>query len=207
MEETIWRNRYRPWAAEMAAIEVIERRGEFLRIIGPVFGRLEADYTGPLIERCFLIRSRSRMFAALSVSLKGQGVDFEYASPQIRAQKQIEAAGLRKTIEELGAIAQLNPAVRENFDADQIARDTAEAKGLPFLACWCPKTTSCVNARHGRNRSRRWAVFQRGQVTKEPLFLLLRLGVETLPTQTRRRSSKGRRRKRVCDSSPILRRG
>lgn len=104
-------------------------------------------------------------------------------------------------------ITQLNPAVRENFDAGRIARDIAEAKGLPFWPIWCPKTTSCVYAWRGRNRSRRWAVFQRGQVTKEPLFLLLRLEVETLSTQTRRRSSKGRRRKRVCDSSPILRRG
>ena len=47
------------------------------------------------------------------------------------AQKQIEAAGLRKTIEELGPIAQVNPAVLQNFDADRIARDTASANGLP----------------------------------------------------------------------------
>ena len=71
------------------------------------------------------------MFAELPDTLKGQGVDFEYASPLVRAQKQIEAAGLRKTIEELGPIAQLNPAVLDNFDADRIVRDTAEANGLP----------------------------------------------------------------------------
>ena len=116
---------------QMTATEVIERREEFLRIIGPVFGRLEADYTGPLIERCFRIMLRSGMFAPLPAALKGQGIEFEYASPLIRAQKQIEAAGLRKTIEELGPIAQLNPAVLENFDADRIVRDTAEANGLP----------------------------------------------------------------------------
>lgn len=116
---------------QMTATEVIERREEFLRIIGPVFGRLEADYTGPLIERCFRIMLRSRMFADLPDVLKGQGVDFEYASPLVRAQKQIEAAGLRKTIEELGPIAQVNPAVLQNFDADRIARDTASANGLP----------------------------------------------------------------------------
>ncbi len=132
----------------MTATEVIERREEFLRIIGPVFGRLEADYTGPLIERCFRIMLRSGMFAALPSVLKGQGVEFEYASPLIRAQKQIEAAGLRKTIEELGPIAQLNPAVLENFDADRIVRDTAEANGLP--SNWLVPEDEVVRNREAR---------------------------------------------------------
>lgn len=133
---------------QMTATEVIERREEFLRIIGPVFGRLEADYTGPLIERCFRIMLRSGMFAALPASLKGQGVDFEYASPLIRAQKQIEAAGLRKTIEELGPIAELNPAVLENFDADRIVRDTAEANGLP--STWLVPEDDVLRKREAR---------------------------------------------------------
>lgn len=116
---------------QMTATEVIERREEFLRVIGPVFGRLEADYTGPLVERCFRLMLRARMLPEVPGVLRGAGVDFEFASPLIRAQKQIEAAGLRKTIEELGPIAQINPAILENFDADRIVRDAADANGLP----------------------------------------------------------------------------
>ncbi len=116
---------------QMTATEVIERREEFLRIVGPVFGRLEADYTGPLIERCFRLMLRARLLPVLPDVLRGAEVEFDYASPLIRAQKQIEAAGLRKTIEELGPIAQANPAVLENFDADRIVRDAADANGLP----------------------------------------------------------------------------
>tara|TARA_R110002110_G_C13420104_1_gene714391 strand:+ start:360 stop:2204 length:1845 start_codon:yes stop_codon:yes gene_type:complete len=136
---------------QMTATEVIERREEFLRIIGPVFGRLEADYTGPLIERCFRIMLRSGMFADLPAALKGQGVDFEYASPLVRAQKQIEAAGLRKTIEELGPIAQVNPAVLENFDADRIVRDTAAANGLP--TAWLVPADDVARRRDAQARS------------------------------------------------------
>ena len=115
----------------MTATEVIERREEFLRIVGPVFGRLEADYTGPLVERCFRLLLRARLLPPAPESLRGAHVQFEYASPVLRAQKQIEAAGLRKTIEELGPIAQADPAVLDNFDADRIVRDAAEANGLP----------------------------------------------------------------------------
>ena len=36
---------------EMTATEIVQRREEFIRAIGPVFGRLESDYTAPMVER------------------------------------------------------------------------------------------------------------------------------------------------------------
>lgn len=133
---------------QMTATEVIERREEFLRVIGPVFGRLEADYTGPLVERCFRLMLRAGMLPEVPGILRGAGVDFEFASPLIRAQKQIEAAGLRKTIEELGPIAQINPGILENFDADRIVRDAADANGLP--ARWMVPEDEVRRRRHAQ---------------------------------------------------------
>ncbi len=83
-----------------------------------------------------------------SFSAERPGVEFEYASPLIRVQKHIEAAGLRKTIEEPGLISQLNPAVHEHLDANRFVRDTADANGLP--STWLVSGEDVVRNREAR---------------------------------------------------------
>ena len=43
-------------------VEVLERKEEFIRTIGPVFGRLESDYIGQVVERGFNILLRAGAF-------------------------------------------------------------------------------------------------------------------------------------------------
>ena len=116
---------------QMTATEILQRKEEFLRVIGPTFGRLEADYTGPMVERAFALLQRMGAFPPPPPALSGSGVAFEYASPITRAHKQIESAALRKTVEDLAMVVQSNPQVLDNFDQDRIVRDVAEANGLP----------------------------------------------------------------------------
>jgi hypothetical protein len=100
-------------------------------VIGPTFGRLEADYTGPLIERVFAILGRAGMLPPPPVALADRQVRFEYVSPIARALRQIETAALTKTVEEIGPILTAEPDALDNFDTDRIVRDVAEANGLP----------------------------------------------------------------------------
>lgn len=116
---------------QMTATEIIERKQEFLRVIGPTFGRLEADYTGPLIERVFAILSRAGLLPPPPPVLAGRNVQFEYVSPIARALRQIETAALKKTVEEIAPILSAEPDALDNFDTDRIVRDVAEANGLP----------------------------------------------------------------------------
>ena len=116
---------------KMTATEVLERKEEFLRVIGPTFGRLEADYTAPLIQRAFHVLYRAGAFAPPPDKLRGRDLGFDFASPVTKARKQIEATALRKTIDDVGALVAANPRLLDNFDDDQIVRDVSEANGVP----------------------------------------------------------------------------
>lgn len=118
-------------APRMTATEVLERKEEFIRTIGPVFGRLESDYIGQVVERGFNILLRAGAFPEPPAVLKGQEVVFDYASPVEQARRQIEAAGAARSVELLAPFVQADPAILDNFDGDAIARDTPDIFGLP----------------------------------------------------------------------------
>lgn len=118
-------------APKMTATEVLERREEFVRTIGPVFGRLEADYIAVTVERSFNIMMRSGLFGDPPDVLRGRDVQFKMVSPVEKARKQIEAAGVARTMELLAPFIQFQPELVDNFDGDEIARDAPDIFGMP----------------------------------------------------------------------------
>ncbi len=115
----------------MTATEVIERKEEFVRTIGPVFGRLENDYAGPVAERVFAILLRLGRFPPPPPVLQGREVRFEYANPVQKVRQQIETLGAMRTVEMIAPFVQASPEIMDNFDADAIARDAGEFNGMP----------------------------------------------------------------------------
>jgi hypothetical protein len=116
----------------MTATEVIERKEEFIREIGAVFGRLETDYTAKMVERPFQTMLRANAFAPIPDSLLGRNVRFEYSSPVKKIRKQIEAmaadvwaAGL------LNLAKQGVPDALDFLNVDEYAKFTHEARGAP----------------------------------------------------------------------------
>jgi hypothetical protein len=116
---------------EMTATEVIQRKEEFIREIGPVFGRLESDYTAPMVERGFAILLRAGQFHPIPEILQGQNIRFEYESPVGRIRRQIEASAARMWAREQMEFAQLQPEAMDIVNGDEIGRFTADAIGLP----------------------------------------------------------------------------
>lgn len=117
--------------AQMTATEILERRQEFLRVIGPTFERLETGYVGAITERVFNILLRAGVFAELPEALRGRRVKFEYVSSVAKAQKQIEIAAAASTVDVLAPFVAADPTIMDNFDSDKIARDIAEGSGVP----------------------------------------------------------------------------
>ncbi len=138
---------------QMTATEIIERKAEFMRVIGPVFGRLESDYTGPLVERAFAVLQRAGMLPPPPDALRDSEARFEFVSPITRAQKQIDAAALRKTAEDIAPMVSAKPEVLDNFDADRISREVADANGLP--ADWLRSGDDVRRIRDDRARAAR----------------------------------------------------
>lgn len=114
----------------VTATEILEKKDEFLRVIGPVFGRLEGDYIAPTVERCFNIMWRAKKFLPLPEALAQVGIKFEYASPVEQARMQIEAAGAARSIEILMPVTQQHPELLDNYDFDRYIQDTPETFGF-----------------------------------------------------------------------------
>jgi hypothetical protein len=115
----------------MTATEVVERKEEFVRTIGPVFGRLEADYMAPMVERAFGTLLRQGKFPDPPPELLGQEVRFEFASPVEKVRRQVDTMNAVRTIEMIAPFVQADPAIMDNFNGDEIARDAAEFNSMP----------------------------------------------------------------------------
>lgn len=119
-------------APRMTATEIVERKEEMLRAIGPVFGQLDTDYLSVVVERVFGIMLRGGGFPTPPETLLGQDIDFRFESPILRAKNQIEAAGLARSLEMIAPLANVQPEILDNFDGDAIARATPLAGGFPM---------------------------------------------------------------------------
>ncbi len=115
----------------MTATEINARLEEFIREIGPVFGRLETDYTAPIVERAFNIMLRAGALSPIPEVLQGRGVRFEYQSPVKRIRQRIEAASARAWAEEMIVLGEAKPEALDLINVDALGRFTAEAAGLP----------------------------------------------------------------------------
>lgn len=116
---------------EMTATEVIQRKEEFIREIGPVFGRLESDYTAPMIERAFNVMLRAGAFDEIPPVLRGRSVRFSYESPVKRIRQQTEAAAAAMWAREQADRAQIWPEAADVVNVDALARFEHEAGALP----------------------------------------------------------------------------
>ena len=115
----------------MTATEIIERKEEFVRTIGPVFGRLEADYMAPMVERAFGILLRQGKFPPPPEALQGQEIHFEFASPVEKVRRQLDTMNAVRTIEMIAPFVQADPGIMDNFNGDEIARDAAQFNSMP----------------------------------------------------------------------------
>lgn len=116
---------------KMTATEIIQRREEMIREIGPVFGRLEADYTAPMVERAFNIMLRAGALAPIPEALLGRSVRFEYESPVKKIRQQVQAAAARLWVEEMIKLGEARPEALDLINVDAFGRFGAEAATLP----------------------------------------------------------------------------
>lgn len=116
---------------EMTATEVIQRKQEFLREVGPLFGRLETNYLAPMVERSFNVMLRAGGFLPVPPILTGQNIQFEYESPVKRIRTQVEAAAASMWVADTVNLSQVKPEVLDNLNEDEYVRFQHEAAKLP----------------------------------------------------------------------------
>lgn len=115
----------------MTATEVHVRVDLIRQLLGPIYGRLQAEYLQPLIARCFGLAYRAGVFPAPPPSLGGQNFAVQYQSPLARAQKLEEVSAIERLMGDLTVIAQVDPSAIDNVDTDEAVRQTAKNLGVP----------------------------------------------------------------------------
>ena len=117
-------------APNMTATEVLERKAEFMRIIGPTFARLESEYVAPIVKRVFGLLFRAGALPPPPDVLAGRPVRFALDSPVMRAQKQMEATAMRGALDQAAPFLELDPTAAAQIDPDVALRLIFEAHGV-----------------------------------------------------------------------------
>ena len=115
----------------MTATEIIQRKEEFIREIGPMYGRYDTEKTAPEAERAFMVMLRAGGFLPIPKALQGKNVVFEYDSPVKRIRKQIEAAAARQWAAGMIELGEVKPDALDLINEDELGRFEAEALVIP----------------------------------------------------------------------------
>lgn len=122
----------------MTATEVHVRVGMIRQLLGPIYGRLQAEYLAPLVERCFGLMLRAGQFGMVPESLGGQNLKVKYNNPLARAQKQEDVAAIERMTGNITALANLGATVPaaaaalDKVDFDATLDVIVEGLGVPL---------------------------------------------------------------------------
>ena len=118
-------------ADRMTATEVMQRRDEQLRFLGPILGRLDRELLKPIIDRLFGIMLRRGKFEEMPKELKeleGAQINIRYMSSIAKAQMSGQSDDIVRAISDTAIIAEAKPEVWDNIDADAFLRKNWEVR-------------------------------------------------------------------------------
>lgn len=118
---------------EMTAFEVSQRIEQMQRVLGPVLSRMNNELLNPLIVRAFKVLLRSGALPEMPPILleRGVDVDISFVNQLARAQQIQDVSTIQQWVQGLAMIAQMDPTVIDNINADGIARHMAKIMGVP----------------------------------------------------------------------------
>jgi hypothetical protein len=115
----------------MTATEVHVRVALIRQLLGPIYGRLQAEYLQPLVKRCFGLAYRAGVLGQAPASLQGKEFTVRYISPLARAQRLEDVTAMDRMETTLISEAQADPSVLDVYDFEAAARERADFLGTP----------------------------------------------------------------------------
>lgn len=120
------------------ATEFHARVNMIRQLLGPIYGRLQAEWLAPMVERCFMLMYRAGVFGPAPQSLGGQSLRVRYNNPLARAQKGEDVAAVERLLANMQGMAQLGqmvPAAAAALDVvnlDEAMRVTLDGVSVPL---------------------------------------------------------------------------
>ncbi|MEC5164055.1 portal protein [Janthinobacterium sp. CG_S6] len=133
------------------------------QLLGPIYGRMQAEWYSPMIDRCFGIAFRAGALGAPPESLVGRVTTVTFQSPMAKAQKLEEVTAIEATFATVGqlALATQDPAVWDTVDIDEGVRIIAEGRGAPAKVTRSAEDIKAI--RDGRAQAQQQAQQQQAQ--------------------------------------------
>lgn len=103
---------------QMTATEVLQRQEEKMRLMGPMVGRLQSEFLGPMLDRVFALMLRRNELPEAPPELEGVKLNVDYISPVARAQKSQAVFNFTRFLEQMVPLANVKPEIFDNIDAD-----------------------------------------------------------------------------------------
>lgn len=115
----------------MTATEVVQRTEERLKFMGPMLGRQNTEFLGPLIDRIFGIMLRRKMFAPIPRELSGRRITPHFSSAIAKTQRAAEATAVLRAIAAMVPMAQIDPSAIDILNAEEGLRHVAKLYDMP----------------------------------------------------------------------------
>lgn len=121
---------------QMTATEVNVRFELMQKILGPVLGRLEAEFTKPLLNRTFYLMYKAGLFNPVpTVITSGDRgpilLRIQYLGSLARAQRSSDISALSQFEQLVAPFLQAKPEIADVIDFDEITRHMADVLDIP----------------------------------------------------------------------------
>jgi hypothetical protein len=133
------------------ATEIQDDREEMMQMMSPILGRLQSELLGPRLARTYNILSRLNLIPPAPRSLEGRKLVIEYISPAAKAQMARKSINMRRYLEELIPLVQVDPTILDTIDTDAYAREMASLQDVSRLIFRTPEEVSAI--REKRNQA------------------------------------------------------
>ena len=113
------------------AYEYSVRLAVLRKILGPIFGRLQAEELAPTVERCFGLAYRAGILGQAPESLAGRDFHVRYIGPLARAQRLEDVTAIERLVADVSAMVAVFPDAVDLVDSDEAVRVIGDGAGVP----------------------------------------------------------------------------
>lgn len=117
---------------QMTATEVMQRRQEQMRLMGPVLGRQHNELLRPMIDRLTGVMIRKNLLPQpIPSKLSGAKLDVQYSSEIAKAQRASEGDNIGRVVQGIAPFIQTDQTAMDNIDSDAAVRFVSRIYGAP----------------------------------------------------------------------------
>lgn len=120
-----------PQQVNMTATEFSGRMAIVRQLLGPVYGRLQAEWLKPMVERVVNLLIVAGKIPPPPEELRGSKLSVRFVSPMARSQRAADVSAMRQLENDLAGLAQIKPDVLDLYDMDKAQDEKAWLLGVP----------------------------------------------------------------------------